>query len=79
LEETTPHEMWFKEKPHLGHIRVWGCRAWAAVPKERRKKFDSKARECTLIGFYDTENLYQLWDVEAKELIKRRDINSMNM
>lgn len=41
LEDTTPYEMWYKEKPHLGHIRVWGCRAWAAVPMERRKKFDS--------------------------------------
>jgi len=34
LEECTPHEMWFKQKPHVGHIRVWGCRAWSAVPKE---------------------------------------------
>jgi len=33
-----------------------------------------KTRECILVGFYDTENLYQLWDIEAKELIKRRDI-----
>jgi len=74
LEESTPHEMWFKQKPHVGHIRVWGCRAWSAVPKERRKKFDMKTRECILVGFYDTENLYQLWDTEAKEPIKRRDI-----
>jgi len=33
-----------------------------------------KTRECILVGFYDTENLYQLWDIEAKELIKRRDV-----
>ena len=72
--DITPYEMWFNTKPHLGHIRTWGCRAWAAVPKERRKKFDARSRECILVGFYDTENLYQLWDIEAKELVKRRDV-----
>ena len=74
LEDCTPHEMWFKQKPHVGHIRIWGYRACSAVLKEQRKKFDIKTRECILVGFYDTENLYQLWDIEAKELIKRRDV-----
>ena len=74
IEDSTPYEMWHKIKPHVGYIRTWGCRAWAAIPKERRKKFDTRSRECILVGFYDTENLYQLWDVNAKELIKRRDV-----
>ena len=30
--------------------------------------------KCILVGFYDTENLYQLWDIEAKEPMKRRDV-----
>ena len=74
LDDSTPYEMWHKTKPHVGHIRTWGCRAWAAIRKERRKKFDTRSRECILVGFYDTENLYQLWDVSAKVLINRRDV-----
>ena len=27
LDNTTPHKMWFGKKPHVGHIRVWGCHA----------------------------------------------------
>ena len=23
----TPYEFWFKKKPNLSHLRVWGCRA----------------------------------------------------
>lgn len=72
--ECTPYEMWYKKKPHVGHVRTWGCRAYAAIPKERRKKFDSKTKECILVGFFDTENLYLLWDTEAGETIKRRDV-----
>ena len=70
----TPYEMWYNRKPHVGHIPVWRCRAYAAIPKERRKKFDYKINECILVGFYDTENLYQLWDISAGETIKRCDV-----
>ena len=72
--EITPHEMWYGTIPHVGHIRVWGCRAWAAVPKKRRMKWDSKSAEAILVGFYDTENLYQLWDIDKGEWVKRRDV-----
>jgi len=72
--EVIPYEIWTGRKPHAGHIRIWGCRAWAAVPKQKRKKWDSKTSECILVGFYDTENLYQLWDIEKRELVKKRDV-----
>ena len=58
--DATPYEFWHVSKPHVGHIHIWGCRAYAAIPKERRTKFDSKSRDCILVGFYDMENLYQL-------------------
>ena len=72
--DVTPYEMWHGRKPHVGHIRIWGCRAYAAILKEKRTKFDSKSKDCILVGFYDVENLYQLWDIEGKQLIKRRDV-----
>ena len=72
--DVTPYEMWHGKKPHLGHVRISGCRAYAAIPKEKRTKFESKSNDCILVGFYDVENLYQLWDIEGKQLIKRRDV-----
>ena len=44
------------------------------MPKQKRKKWDLKILECILVGFYDTENLYQLWDIEKRELVKKRDV-----
>ena len=74
--EITPYEMWHGSgmKPHVGHIRVWGCRAWAAVLKEKWTKWQSKSSECILVGFYDTKNLYQLWHIEKRQLIKIKDV-----
>ena len=74
LLDVTPYEMWHGKKPHVGHIRICGCRAYAAIPKEKRTKFESKSKDCILVGFYDVQNLYQLWDIEGKQLIKRRDV-----
>ena len=58
--EVTPYEIWHGKKRHVGHIRMWGCRAYAAIPKEKGTKFESKSKDCILVVFYDVENLYHL-------------------
>ena len=71
----TPFEALYHQKPYLGHIRIWGCRAYAHIPKEqKRKKWDSHCRECLLMGFYDSENVFKLYDINANSIIKVRDV-----
>ena len=70
----TPYEVLHGQKPYIGHICTWGCRAYAHIPKELRKKWDSHSRECLLMGFYDSENLFQLYDIAANSIIKVRDV-----
>lgn len=36
--------------------------------------WDSKTTECILIGFSDTENLFELWDIGRGASLKRRDV-----
>lgn len=40
---TTPFELWYKRKPELSHIRIFGSDAYVHVPKEQRKKWDPKS------------------------------------
>lgn len=72
----TPFEALYGTRPYLGHIRTWGCRGYAHIKKEskKRKKWDSHSRECLLMGFYESENVYKLYDIEANSLIKIRDV-----
>jgi hypothetical protein len=42
----------------IEHLRVWGTRCLFLVPKELRKKFDDKARECLLVGCSSTSKAY---------------------
>ena len=74
--QKTPYEALYRVKPYLGHIRIWGCRAYAHIPKEsqKRKKWDLHTRECLLMGFYDSENMFKLYNIAANGIIKCRDV-----
>ena len=37
----TPLEAWTGKKPNVKHLRVFGCEAYAHVPKDERQKLDS--------------------------------------
>jgi hypothetical protein len=53
----TPFEALTGQKPNVKHLRVFGCEAYAHVPKDERKKLDSKARKCVFLG-YGTETTF---------------------
>ena len=42
LVDKTPMEAWSGHKPSLIHLRVFGCEAYAYVPKEKQTKLDKK-------------------------------------
>ena len=38
VEDKTPYEAWSGDRPNVKHLRVFGCIAYAHVPKDERKK-----------------------------------------
>lgn len=74
--DCTPFEAYYRRKPNLGHIRVFGCKAHAHVPAEISSKttWDSHTTECILIGHLETKNMYELWDIKRGEAIRRQDV-----
>ncbi|KAK3024744.1 hypothetical protein RJ639_044681 [Escallonia herrerae] len=56
------------------HVKVFGCKAFAHVPKEHRSKLDDKASPCIFLGYGDAEFGYRLWDPEKKKLVRSRDV-----
>uniref|UniRef100_A0AAV1VHN2 Integrase catalytic domain-containing protein n=1 Tax=Peronospora matthiolae TaxID=2874970 RepID=A0AAV1VHN2_9STRA len=45
IDHKTPFEIVYKSKPSVKHMRVFGCRAFILTPREKRLKWDPKARE----------------------------------
>ena len=70
----TPEEAWSGYKPSIAHIQVFGCTAYAHVPKEKRKKLDDKSVKRIFIGYSIETRSYRLFDPKAKKVIISRDV-----
>lgn len=77
IKYETPEELWTGEKHNLSHLRIFGCKAVAHIPKELRQKFDSKGEELMFIGYcegYCDSKGYRLIDPQTKKITKSRDV-----
>ena len=70
LPDKTPAEVWFGKKPDLSKLRIFGCRAWALIPK--RSKLDDKAQLCYMVGYSDTG--YMLYNPATKSVFNTHDV-----
>ena len=39
-----PYEAWYKSKPYVSHLRIFGSEAYVHIPKELLTKFSAKRR-----------------------------------
>ena len=47
----SPEEVFTGAKPSVDHLRDFGCKAMAHIPKQQRAKFDQKPTNCILVGY----------------------------
>ena len=74
VQGMTPFEAWHGKKPSVDHLRVFGCDAYAHIPKEERGKSDKKARKCVLLGYRAETKGYRLYDVKDRKIVYSRDV-----
>jgi len=74
LNSKTPQEAWSGRKPDVSNLRVFGCKAFAHVPDEKRTKLESKSMPCVFLGYYEGTKTYRLMCLETKRIIKSRDV-----
>ena len=66
---------WYGIKPDLRHLRVFGCAAYAMVPKSQRRKLDPKAKKLLMVGYSPQhKDGYRLYDPETRQIVIRRDV-----
>ncbi len=74
LDSKTPQEVWSGRKPNMSHLRLFGCKAFAHVPDEKRTKLESKSMPCVFLRYYEGTKAYRLMCVKIKIIIKSRDV-----
>ena len=61
------------KKPQVDTLKVFGCLVYAHIPKDKRQKFDSKARRCIFLGYGMVTKGYKLYDVNRSKVLYSRD------
>uniref|UniRef100_A0AAV1VKG7 Reverse transcriptase Ty1/copia-type domain-containing protein n=1 Tax=Peronospora matthiolae TaxID=2874970 RepID=A0AAV1VKG7_9STRA len=56
-------------------MRVFGCQAYILTPKEKRLKWDPKARAGLFLGYEEVSKAYRVYDIEAGQVMISRDVN----
>ena len=75
LRDVTPFERWYKKKPNVSNLKVFGCKGHVHVPVQRRKrKLDSRSIKCIFNGYMSNGKGYKLFNTENKHFIQSRDV-----
>ena len=69
----TSYEIMHGTKPDVAYFRVFGCLAWRHVPKDLRKKLDSKSELGVLVGCYEN-SLYKVFIPSRGVAVVSRDV-----
>jgi glutaredoxin len=74
IESKTLQETWIGIKLDVFHLRVFGCKAFAHIPDEKKSKLESKSMPYVFLGYCEGTKTYHLMCVETKRIIKSRDV-----
>ena len=69
----TPFESWYKRKPDVSHLRVFGSTAYVHIPKSLRQKLDAKSQKLLFVGYSETQKAYRFFDRKTRRIIVSRD------
>ena len=65
----TPDQRWTKDKPNIAQLGVFGCLAYVWIHGDLRKKLDTHAYKCILLGYSDeTSTQYHVMDVNSGQV-----------
>lgn len=70
----TPFELWHGYTPYIGHLKVFGAKAFSFIPKQLRRKLDNNAEEGVLIGYSSTTKGYRILNPATEKVTICRSV-----
>jgi hypothetical protein len=72
--QTTPEEILTGNIPSIAYLRIFGCTAYAHIPKEKWQKLDIKTTKCIYIGHTKNRKAYRLYHMPSQHIFESRDV-----
>jgi len=77
LQKWTSFEAWFRYKPDLQHLKIFGYLCFTYVPQVKRDKLDKKAKLEVFIGYNNSSKTYKIFQPQNEKILVNRDVNFM--
>ena len=74
LKGMTPYKAWFGQNPNVSNFRIFGTRAWARIPYEKRKGLQPKSKECIMVGYGEETKGYKLFETSTCNTFVERSV-----
>ena len=60
--------------PNMTHFRIFGSKAWARIPTEKRKALQPQIQECLFVGYYEYSKGYNIINLRTKKSFIERSV-----
>ena len=70
----TPYESFQGKKPHIAHIRVFGCIGYVKIDSPHLRKLDDRSRALVHLGTEPGSKAYRLVNPITKRIVVSRDV-----
>lgn len=74
VRNKTPYEAWYKKKPDVSHLKVFGCVAYSLITSGNRDKFEKKGEKFIFVGYSDDSKGFRLLNPKNNQLVVSRDV-----
>lgn len=74
LGDRTPFEAWNGWKPHLGHLKVFGCTAHVRPAEPHLKKIEDRSKAMVYLGVEEGSKAHRLLDPHRNKILVSRDV-----
>ena len=74
VKTMAPYEVWKGYKPNVNHLCIFGCSAYAHIPKDERSKMDPKAKKSIFLGYGIDVKGYRHFDTVTLKVFQSRDV-----
>ena len=70
----TSFEAWSGHKPNVYHFMVFGSKAWARIPPDKRKSLQPQIKETIMVGYAEYSKVYMLFYPSSKKTFIERSL-----
>ena len=74
LKGKTPFEAWYKHKPSMSFLRIFGCIGHVRKTKPVLTKLEDRSTPMVLLGYEEGTKVYQLYDPCRGKVVVSRDV-----